>query len=684
MTTLAWTLVHFLWQGAIIGLVAWLTLRARLSAPARYAAGVIALAAFATAPVVTLMVTSRPPAGTPPAIAALVPASSAATTEPRAASSTGLVTSAPGTDAFGAIQGRQAIEAYLPYVLLIWSVGVAAMSARLAVRWWLARRLARRGRAMAAADLQAMATRLAGRLALDRVVRLLQSSDVVVPVVVGWLRPVVILPTAAIAGLPPSHIEALLAHELAHVRRHDYLVNLLQSMVETVLFYHPAVWWVSREVRTAREQCCDDLAVAVCDRLEYVTALTNLAALATHPRIALAATDGSLVARVRRLLGDAPRDQGQTTGWAAAVVGVLIVGAVPAGLALTPPQTPATPAVPVVTTIREVSKPVPTVVEVPATPAAELVEVRQAPVETTRFVEVPIVVRETPVSKQALEVEVRLKMLEAELAQIHEKQLDLQRTKVTQETDDRISALKLQLERQRMEVERVQRSFAVGGASPTDVKQLEIMLAEAEQQLAQATKEKSLRMADFELQIIQAKMQREYEMTRADYEKAAAMREKLETQAAQEKRTKAEQIEAQLSKAELEKEVVRKITFVAPRKVSVLVNGTPRPWLVPSPTPYTSNGPAVYLHLEAASAKATVADGRIISGLKFLSWREGDACRVMVLAMVPRIGEKNVFTTDAKLTELVDFATFLVSPGKDVAVPALDAAGRGPISLRVE
>jgi len=92
----------------------------------------------------------------------------------------------------------------------------------------------------------------------------------------------------------------------------------------------------------------------------------------------------------------------------------------------------------------------------------------------------------------------------------------------------------------------------------------------------------------------------------------------------------------------------------------------------------------VYLHLEAASAKATVADGRIISGLKFLSWREGDACRVMVLAMVPRIGEKNVFTTDVKLTEFVDFATFLVSPGKDVALPALDAAGRGPISLRVE
>ena len=683
MTTLAWTLVHFLWQGAIIGLVAWLVVRARLSAPARYTAGVIALAAFAAAPVITLIVTSRPLAATPMTIAATAPASSAAATTGPAAPGSALVRSATGASDFAAVQGRRAIEAYLPYVLLIWSFGVAAMSARLAVRWWLARRLARRGRAMAAADLQAMATRLAGRLALDRVVRLLQSTDVAVPVVVGWLRPVVILPTAAIAGLPPSHIEALLAHELAHVRRHDYLVNLLQSMVETVLFYHPAVWWVSREVRTAREQCCDDLAVAVCDRLEYVTALTNLAALATHPRIALAATDGSLVARVRRLLGDAPRDQGQTTGWAAAVVGVLIVGAVPAGLALTPQQTPSTPATPVMT-VGEVSKPAPTVVEVPVTPAAGFVEVRQAPIETAPVVEVPIVVQETRASKQALEVEARLKMLEAELAQIHEKQLDLQRTKVTQETDDRISALKLQLERQRMEVERVQRSFAVGGASPTDVKQLEIKLAEAEHELAQAMKEKSLRMADFELQIVQAKMQREYEMTRADYEKATAMREKLETQAAQEKRTKAEQIEAQLSKAELEKEVVRKITFVAPRKVSVLVNGTPRPWLVPSPTPYTSNGPAVYLHLEAASAKATVADGRIISGLKFLSWREGDACRVMVLAMVPRIGEKNVFTTDVKLTEFVDFATFLVSPGKDVALPALDAAGRGPISLRVE
>ena len=101
---------------------------------------------------------------------------------------------------------------------------------------------------------------------------------------VGWLNPVVLLPASALSGLTPTQIEALLAHELAHVRRHDYLVNLLQSVVETLLFYHPAVWWVSAHVRAEREHCCDDLAVAVCDRLVYVTALADLAAMTSTPR----------------------------------------------------------------------------------------------------------------------------------------------------------------------------------------------------------------------------------------------------------------------------------------------------------------------------------------------------------------------------------------------------------------
>ena len=131
----------------------------------------------------------------------------------------------------------------------------------------------------------------------------LESARVTVPTLVGWLRPVVLVPAAALSGLTTYQLQAVLAHELAHIRRHDYLVNLLQSVVETLLFYHPAVWWVSSEVRAEREHCCDDLAVEVCgDRLVYVSALAELTSIERRA-FALAATDGSLVSRVRRILG---------------------------------------------------------------------------------------------------------------------------------------------------------------------------------------------------------------------------------------------------------------------------------------------------------------------------------------------------------------------------------------------
>src|SRR6185295_14003751 len=117
----------------------------------------------------------------------------------------------------------------------------------------------------------------AGRLELRRHVAIVQSAAVAVPTLIGWLKPVVLLPASALSGLSPEQLQAILAHELAHVRRHDYLVNLLQSMVETLLFYHPAAWWVSARVRAEREHCCDDLAVDVCgDRDSYATALAEL------------------------------------------------------------------------------------------------------------------------------------------------------------------------------------------------------------------------------------------------------------------------------------------------------------------------------------------------------------------------------------------------------------------------
>jgi hypothetical protein len=143
------------------------------------------------------------------------------------------------------------------------------------------------------------------RIGVSSSVQLLWSASASVPMVIGWARPVVLVPTALLTGLSASQLEAVLAHELAHIRRHDYLVNLLQNALETLLFYHPAVWWISEQVRNEREHCCDDLAAAACGgSLKYARALTALAELRhTSGSLGLAATGGSLVARVARLAG---------------------------------------------------------------------------------------------------------------------------------------------------------------------------------------------------------------------------------------------------------------------------------------------------------------------------------------------------------------------------------------------
>lgn len=125
------------------------------------------------------------------------------------------------------------------------------------------------------------------------------------PSVVGWLRPVILLPMSAVTGLAPDQLGAVLAHELAHIRRHDYLVNLLQMAAEALLFYHPAVWWVSGRIRVEREFCCDDLAVSVCQNaVTYARALSTLEKLRPAiPAIAMGSTGGPLLARIQRILG---------------------------------------------------------------------------------------------------------------------------------------------------------------------------------------------------------------------------------------------------------------------------------------------------------------------------------------------------------------------------------------------
>ena len=266
-----WTLLHFVWQGALLGLtiasVVWLC--RRRSANARYAVASGGLLTLLAAPVVTAAVLWQAAGAVEP----LRPADRAAAREMGNRSPGGHALVA--RDSLGAVHAR--LAAALPGIVAVWLAGVSLLLVRMGGGLWRVHRLHEAGLAAPASRWQATAARLASRLGLVDAVRVVESRLVGTPTVVGWMRPIVLLPVAALANLTPAQVEAILAHELAHVRRHDYLVNLLQSFGETVLFFHPAVWWVSGRIRAEREHCCDDVALLVSgDRVGYASALAAL------------------------------------------------------------------------------------------------------------------------------------------------------------------------------------------------------------------------------------------------------------------------------------------------------------------------------------------------------------------------------------------------------------------------
>ncbi len=210
---------------------------------------------------------------------------------------------APGPIVVRHFNLRAWLLARLDWLVALWAVGVSLLSLRMFLGWlglgFLRRRARRVGEEWAE-----RAAALAARMRVTRPVALLESARLHAPALVGWLRPAILLPSAALFGLTPEQLEAVLAHELAHLRRHDYLVNLVQTLIETLLFYHPAVWWVSKRLRHERECCCDDIAAQVCgDVTVYARALTTLRQVcAAGTQLAPAATHGEVVPRVRRLL----------------------------------------------------------------------------------------------------------------------------------------------------------------------------------------------------------------------------------------------------------------------------------------------------------------------------------------------------------------------------------------------
>ena len=291
------TLLHFLWQGALI-LVVYVAVRRLLfngsGARSRYALACSTMAIMVAAPLITLIV---------------IPTKSVSDGAQLLSDPITILAanvSAPTDGSSLLIPYVDARNSVLAVVVTLWLVGAMAFWARLMGGWLISARMRFTQVRTAPQEWQQLLGRLGTRIGITQRVELLVSGRVFAPTVVGWLRPLVLMPVGALSGLPPAQLEALLAHELAHIRRHDYLVNILQSVAEALLFYHPAVWWVSGQIRAEREFCCDDVAVAITgDAVTYARALTEVASV---PRpglnVPVAAAGGSLVTRIGRLLGD--------------------------------------------------------------------------------------------------------------------------------------------------------------------------------------------------------------------------------------------------------------------------------------------------------------------------------------------------------------------------------------------
>ena len=289
---LGWALCHSLWQGAALGLLAAGLLRAarHRSPEFRYRLASTALGLI----VLTF-------AGT---VLWLLPQGAT-----EISSEGGLF--APIFET-GAVAGKWAqfrllATPWMPWLILAWGLGLCLRLLKIGggLVWFYGPCLG--AAEPAPAEWQGRFNRLRGEAGIRVSVKLSLSWEVDSLLVLGWLKPVVLVPAGALLALPTEALEALLTHELAHIRRGDFLANLVQTLAESILFYNPAVWWLSRRIRQEREHCCDDAAVQACgDPLLYSSALLGLEELRMQPKhvpdLALAASGGNLMSRIQRLL----------------------------------------------------------------------------------------------------------------------------------------------------------------------------------------------------------------------------------------------------------------------------------------------------------------------------------------------------------------------------------------------
>ena len=346
---LGWALVHFVWQAALLALLLFFLLipLRRVSARVRYVVQCAVFAAMSACPLVTwcwiatsqtakpvaMATVSNPVVHEAPSVEVapiLIPPSPfvndhdvrPALSEPVPLAESSMLKTVSWT---ASLQHR--LTPALPWLVGAWLLGVVVLSLRLLVGWRVVQRLKRLAVSPVAEVWQAKLKDLAARLRISRPVKLVESALIEVPTVIGWLRPVILLPVSLLTRLTPQQLEAILAHELAHIRRHDYLVNLIQTAIETLLFYHPLVWWISSLIRAEREHCCDDIALNLCNNaVTYVTALAAMEELRASPTLTVAATGGSLLSRIRRIAVGSDNVSHRSTRWGASLIALMVIG----------------------------------------------------------------------------------------------------------------------------------------------------------------------------------------------------------------------------------------------------------------------------------------------------------------------------------------------------------------------
>ncbi|NQY36898.1 MAG: M56 family metallopeptidase [Alteromonadaceae bacterium] len=294
--SLALTLIHFLWQGLVVALAlkSLFIVISNKRSQLRYAFASLSMLINLLLPFITFFIIYKPDY-------------LQLTNQLQSAH-----TMLPSLNITAGTSAHSSMITYLPYVSIVWFAAVLTLSVKLLMEIYNVNQLSKSSVSLADSKITARFIHLVKQINLNKTPRLLISLKTDVPMAIGWLKPVVLIPASMITGLTPTQLDMLILHELAHIRRHDYLMNFLQTLIEILLFFHPAVQWVSNQMRNEREYCSDDIAVQNCgDPLAYAHTLADTAALCRKhqkqhnhsiPNMAMAASGGDLKQRVLRLV----------------------------------------------------------------------------------------------------------------------------------------------------------------------------------------------------------------------------------------------------------------------------------------------------------------------------------------------------------------------------------------------